>query len=207
MDVQRFQLQQALRRHLSLDETLGIMTVLEPLFRMCTLNRFFYGNNSDLPEQIIESVATLSQHPYESIEGIALSVMPPRLLQGTQLSNFSLRIRRQSAPKIQNVVSYAHEKCLSIDICLSFGDRLLGVLPHNLWIQLWEIVRLWLLCEIGKPHLAREADAYKKVVQLCMRGSLPYDSKPKMPNTLLVIDALTAPSSTTRFYSRSLLRT
>lgn len=155
MDVQRYQLQLALRRHLSLEDTIEILTVLEPLFRMCSLNCFFYGNSSEMPEQIVESIALLTQHPYESIEGMALSVIPQRLLQGTQLTNFSSRIRRQNTQKIQSSVSHSHERCLTLDIRLAFGDRLLGVLPHNLWSQLWELVDCGLFVKLQKrpsPH-------------------------------------------------------
>lgn len=199
-EVRRSILRDALRRHITLRRTEEIMEILSPLFYMCERGLYFYGQNSCVPDEIHTSIALLTNRPCSGIEGIAESMIPLKLVTSLQNSNFVSRTRAHLQQKLTSSLETNAYHNFVIDFRLSFGERLQKVLPQNLWSQLWETIQFWLLSEINETFKV-ESNAFEQVAQLCVNGSILFDTKPTEPTIMLIVNAKTAPI-TKRFHTR-----
>ena len=197
-EVERSALQRALKRHTTDEHAKELMDILEPLYRMCAYEHFFYGHSTDIPEEIPEAIELLTQHPCSGIEFVAESIIPARLIRTPQNSNFIRRTRLCLEQRVVSYISVTHAFNLNYDMRYSFGTRLQSKLPGNLWNQLWESIRYWLLCEIAGDAYKQEADALRKIVRMCVGGNIIFDQKPNDPRITYVVNAKD-PAPDTRF--------
>lgn len=191
-EVTRSVLFKTLLLHITEERAKEIMRILEPLFCMCAYERFFYGCNPIIPDEIRASIEFLTKRPCVGIECIAESVIPQRLLISLQNSNFITRTRMNLDLRLRSSLTETITFNLTYDLRYSFGTRLLTVLPSNLWNQLWESVRYWLLCEVAGKKFEQEAAALEQIVRLCAGGNILFDVKPTEPTIAHIVNAKTS---------------
>lgn len=199
-EVKRSILFKALLLHVTEERAKDIMKILEPLFRMCAHEQFFYGHNPNVPAEFHTAIEFLTERPCVGIECIAESIIPQRLLISLQNSNFITRTRLNLERRLELTLTETLRFNLTYDLRYSFGTRLLTVLPNNLWNQLWESVRYWLLCEVAGKKFEQEAAALEQIVQMCANGYIPFDFNPVRSNIAHIVNAKT---STTNAHYRT----
>ncbi|MCX6714923.1 MAG: hypothetical protein NTX72_03845 [Candidatus Uhrbacteria bacterium] len=192
MEVRQSTLRDMLLRHLTPERVIEIMTILEPLYAMCTRERFFYGHVECFPSEIHKHIQFLTQRPCDGIEFLAESVIPQRLLISVQNTNISVRSRSHMQTKLFATLGIIQVHNFDFDFRFSFGNRLMHVLPQNLWNQLWETVRYWLLCEIALKPFKKEAAALQQMVCLCASGYIPFDFNPIKPTIAHIVNEKTS---------------
>lgn len=198
MDVHRSSLSETLLLHLPLERVKEIMMILEPLYFMCGHNCFAYRNGLCPSAEIQEAIQFLTKQPCVGIEFIAESVIPQRFLISSQNSNFIARTRTHLHQKLHATLGSIKIKNLGYDLRISFGDRMMHVLPQNLWNQLWETVCYWLQCEIAGMAFEREAKALEQIVRLCASGYIVFDMNPRDPSIAVIVN--TVQSTTNQRY-------
>lgn len=196
IEVRRSALRDALLRNTTEERTREMMRILEPLFCMCAHDRFFYDRRPELPPEIHTSIAFLMNRPCDGTEFIAESVVPLRLMSAIQNTSFITYVRQCLEQRLKASLNETTSFNLAYDLRFSFGNRLLNDLPSNLWHQLWEIVRYWLLCEVAGKPFRKEALALEQMVRLCAAGNLAFGTKPSAPTILYLVNAKTAPPNT-----------
>ena len=189
MEVRRSTLREAMSRYTTEQRTQEIMKILEPLFCMCERDQFLYGFNPELPQGIQTHIAFLTNRPCVGVEGVAESGIPKHLVTSQHNSNFISRTRVRLYQRLRNSVDPMKNINLTFDLRLSFGNRFRNDLPINLWNQLWESIRFWLLCEIGGKEFKKEAHALEHIVRLCTGGAIVFDEKPTETTVMLVVKA------------------
>lgn len=186
-EVRRSNLLDALLRSVSPERSREILCILEPLFSRCAHGLYPFGNPAEITPDISKHVALLTNRICTAVEPIAEQSIPHAMTTSMQNSNFLAKVKPHAGSKIESSVDHTRGKNLEFDIRYSFGARLTGKLPTNLWVHLWDPIRFWLLAEIGGKHLQKEAEAFEQIVRLSVRGLIIFDFKPTSPTTILVI--------------------
>lgn len=187
MKVNRSILLDALRRNVMEERAIEIMKILDPLFWRCTHNHYFFGHIDHLPEDLIKHIATIINRPCASIIPIRVHTIPHRMTTALQNSNFVPKAKTHVGLKIDALVDRVRASNMEIDLRYGFGSRLFGILPTNLWVHLWEPIRLWLLSEIVGEKLCKEAIALEHIVRLSANGLIVFDFKPSDPTVVRVV--------------------
>lgn len=186
-EVKRANLLDALLRSLSPERSREILRILEPLFRRCAYAQYPFGDATEITQDLSKHVALLTNRVCNSVEPIAEQNIPHSMKTAVQNSNFLAKVKPHAGIKIESTVDHTRGKNLEIDIRYSFGARLTGILPTNLWIHLWDPIRFWLLAEIGGKILHKEALAFEHIIRMSVKGLIVFDFKPTDPTTILVV--------------------
>lgn len=188
-EVRPITLRNTLLRYLTPERVKEIMAILEPLYAMCTRERFFYGHVECFPSEIHKHIQFLTRKPCDGIEFLAESVIPQRFLISVQNTNLIVQSRIHFQKRLFTTLGMVKVHNFDFDFRLSFGNRLMHALPQNLWNQLWETVRYWLLCEIALKPFEKEATALQHMVCICANGYIPFEYNPIRPTMAHIVNA------------------
>ncbi len=192
-------LRDALLKHLPRERVLQIMEILHAVYRKSDQQPFPYGHRILIPADLSSHIQTVMNLPCVAIEPVPHTRIPQRLMTAVPNSSFINRVKQHLYHQIRTNLDQPTRNTIEYDFMQGFGYQPLKPLPPNLWVNVWNILLLWIFCELVGEKLKKETLAMEQIAKVIASGCIIFDFKLSNNEIALIACRPTSDDETYRF--------